>query len=129
MAASQVVTWRDRVTGLKKYRRTPSAIPYCSQEYLVEKLSAGGVPVMPAGGITAVHLDAWHSPPHPGRSIPGSGIDCRTLSGRWHTLGETGSLMFGKYDANGSIPAMLELVRLAIPVGFTHKVTLIMLPK
>ncbi|HQQ98774.1 MAG TPA: tryptophanase [Cyclobacteriaceae bacterium] len=88
-----------------------------SQEYLVEKLSAGGVPVMlPAGGH-AVYLDAKAFLPHiPVDQYPGQALTAALYREGGIRSAEIGSLMFGKYDANGKlIPAMLELVRLAIP--------------
>lgn len=88
-----------------------------SQEYLVEKLSAGGVPVMlPAGGH-AVYLDAKAFLPHiPVDQYPGQALTAALYREGGIRSAEIGSLMFGKYDTNGKIiPAMLELVRLAIP--------------
>ncbi len=88
-----------------------------SQEYLVEKLSAGGVPVMlPAGGH-AVYLDAKAFLPHiPVDQYPGQALTAALYLEGGIRSAEIGSLMFGKYDAHGKlIPAMLELVRLAIP--------------
>ena len=86
-------------------------------EYLTEKLSAAGVPVMlPAGGH-AVYIDAKafldHVPPehYPGQAL----VTALYLEGGIRSV-EIGSLMFGKYDAEGKlIPAMMELVRMAIP--------------
>lgn len=88
-----------------------------SQEYLAEKLSAAGVPVMlPAGGH-AVYLDAKAFLPHiPVDQYPGQALTAALYREGGIRSAEIGSLMFGKYDANGKlIPAMLELVRLAIP--------------
>lgn len=88
-----------------------------SQEYLVEKLSAAGVPVMlPAGGH-AVYLDAKAFLPHiPVDQYPGQALTAALYREGGIRSAEIGSLMFGKYDAHGNlIPAMLELVRLAIP--------------
>lgn len=88
-----------------------------SIEYLAEKLNAAGVPfVQPAGGH-AIYLDAKAMLPHirsneyPGQALVGA----LYLEGGVRGV-EIGSLMFGKYDENGKlIPAMMELVRLAIP--------------
>jgi tryptophanase len=88
-----------------------------SQEYLAEKLSSGGVPVMlPAGGH-AVYLDAKAFLPHiPVDQYPGQALTAALYREGGIRSAEIGSLMFGKYDAKGKlIPAMLELVRLAIP--------------
>lgn len=88
-----------------------------SIEYLTEKLTAAGVPVMQPAGGHAVYIDAKAFLPHiPPEQYPG-----QALVGALYTEGgirgvEIGSLMFGKYDQEGHlIPAMMELVRLAIP--------------
>jgi tryptophanase len=85
--------------------------------YLTEKLVAAGVPVMQPAGGHAVYLDAKaflsHIPVHqyPGQALVGALYE----EGGIRSV-EIGSLMFGKYDADGNlIPAMMELVRLAIP--------------
>jgi tryptophanase len=88
-----------------------------SIEYLTEKLVAAGVPVMQPAGGHAVYLDAKAFLSH----IPVDQYPGQALIGALYVEGgirsvEIGSLMFGKYDANGKlIPAMMELVRLAIP--------------
>jgi tryptophanase len=85
--------------------------------YLTEKLIAARVPVMQPAGGHAVYLDAKAFLPH----IPVSQYPGQVLVGALYLEGgirsvEIGSLMFGKYDADGNlIPAMMELVRLAIP--------------
>lgn len=88
-----------------------------SIEYLTEKLVAAGVPVMQPAGGHAVYLDAKAFLPHipvyqyPGQALTGA----LYLEGGIRSV-EIGSLMFGKYAPDGSlIPAMMELVRLAIP--------------
>jgi tryptophanase len=88
-----------------------------SIEYLANKLTSAGVPIMlPAGGH-AVYLDAKNFLSH----IPVAQYPGQALVGALYLHGgirgvEIGSLMFGKYDVNGDlIPAQLELVRLAIP--------------
>ena len=88
-----------------------------STEYLSEKLSAAGVPVMQPSGGHAVYIDAKAMLPHisvekyPGQAL----VAALYVEGGIRGV-EIGSLMFGKYDANGKlIPAMMELVRLAIP--------------
>jgi tryptophanase len=88
-----------------------------SIEYLTEKLTAAGVPVLKPGGGHAVYLDAKEMLPH----IPPNLYPAQALVAALYVEGgvrgvEIGSLMFGKYDARGNlIPAMMELVRLAIP--------------
>ena len=88
-----------------------------SIEYINQKLISAGVPVIQPAGGHAVYIDAATFLPHipinqyPGQALVGAlyiegGIRCV----------EIGSLMFGKYDADGElIPAQMELVRLAIP--------------
>jgi len=88
-----------------------------SIEYLTEKLIAAGVPVMQPAGGHAVYLDALaflpHIPPH---QYPGQSLSCALYKEGGIRSVEIGSLMFGKYDGDGKlIPAMMELVRLAIP--------------
>lgn len=88
-----------------------------SIEYLTEKLYTAGVPVMRPAGGHAVYLDAKSFLPH----IPVDQYPGQALAGALYVEGgirsvEIGSLMFGKYAADGSlIPGQLELVRLAIP--------------
>ena len=88
-----------------------------SIEYLTQKISAAGVPVMlPAGGH-AVYLDAKQFLPHiPVDQYPGQALVCALYIKGGIRCVEIGSLMFGKYDENHKlVPAALELVRLAIP--------------
>lgn len=88
-----------------------------SIEYLTEKLVAAGVPVMQPAGGHAVYIDAKAFLPHiASEQYPG-----QALAGALYVEGgvrgvEIGSLMFGKYKEDGTlIPAMMELVRLAVP--------------
>jgi tryptophanase len=88
-----------------------------SIEYLTEKLMAANVPVMQPAGGHAVYLDAKAMLPHissdqyPGQAL----VAALYVEGGIRGV-EIGSLMFGKYDANSQlIPAVMELVRLAIP--------------
>lgn len=88
-----------------------------SVEYLGEKLSAAGVPIMLPPGGHAIYLNARKFLPH----IPVSGFPGQSLSVELFRLGgirsvEIGSVMFGRTDTAGEfIPARMELVRLAIP--------------
>jgi tryptophanase len=88
-----------------------------SIEYLTEKLIVAGVPVIQPAGGHAVYIDAKAMLPH----IPPSQYPGQALVAELYIEGgvrgvEIGSLMFGKYAADGTlIPAMMELVRLAIP--------------
>lgn len=88
-----------------------------SMEYLTEKLVAAGVPVMQPSGGHAVYLDAKAFLPHiPVEQYPGQALTCALYVEGGIRGVEIGSLMFGKYDAEGKlIPSTLELVRLAIP--------------
>jgi tryptophanase len=88
-----------------------------SIEYLANKLTDAGVPIMQPAGGHAVYLDAKEFLSH----IPVSQYPGQALVGALYLEGgircvEIGSLMFGKYNPDGDlIPAALELVRLAIP--------------
>lgn len=88
-----------------------------STEYLGEKLLSSGVPIIEPPGGHAIYIDAKRFAPHiPVDEYPGQAVACELyLEGGIRTV-EIGSVMFGKYDENGKlIPAMMELVRLAIP--------------
>ena len=88
-----------------------------SIEYMGEKLSAAGVPmILPTGGH-AIYLDAKAFLPQiPASEMPGVALaNALYLEGGIRGV-EIGSLMFGKYDENGDHMAPpMELVRLAIP--------------
>lgn len=88
-----------------------------SVEYLGEKLIAARVPIIEPPGGHAIYIDAKRFLPNiPAEQYPGQSIVCELyLEGGVRAV-EIGSVMFGKYDNNGKlIPAMMELVRLAIP--------------
>jgi len=88
-----------------------------SVEYLGEKLIAAGVPIIEPPGGHAIYIDAKRFVNHiPPEQYPGQSIVCELyLEGGIRAV-EIGSVMFGKYDNKGKlIPAMMELVRLAIP--------------
>ncbi|MCU0593726.1 MAG: tryptophanase [Desulfobacterales bacterium] len=89
-----------------------------STEYVVEKLDALEVPVYKPAGGHAVYLDAKEFLPHiPPSQYPGHALACALyLEGGIRTC-EIGSVMFGRTDpvAGEFQPALLELVRLAIP--------------
>ncbi len=88
-----------------------------STEYLAEKLSKMGVPVMQPSGGHAVYIDAKSFYPHiPVAEYPGQALACALYALGGIRCCEIGSVMFGKYDSEGKlIPATMELVRLAIP--------------
>ena len=88
-----------------------------SIEYLTEKLVNANIPVIRPAGGHAVYIDAKEMLPHiPVDQYPGQALVAALfLEGGVRGV-EIGSLMFGKYDEDGKlIPAVMELVRLAIP--------------
>ena len=88
-----------------------------SVEYLGNKLVDAGVPIIEPPGGHAIYIDAKRFLPNiPPDKYPGQSIVCELyLEGGVRSV-EIGSVMFGKYNKNGKlIPAMMELVRLAIP--------------
>lgn len=88
-----------------------------STEYLGEKIMAAGVPIIEPPGGHAIYIDAKRFVPNiPANQYPGQAIVCQLYVEGGVRAVEIGSVMFGKYDENGKlIPAMMELVRLAIP--------------
>jgi tryptophanase len=88
-----------------------------SIEYLTEKLIAANVPVMQPAGGHAVYIDAKTFLPHIAvNQYPGAALVAALFIEGGIRGVEIGSLMFGKYDEKGHlIPAIMELVRLAIP--------------
>lgn len=88
-----------------------------STEYLGEKLLANNIPIIEPTGGHAIYLDAKRFAEHiPVEQYPGQAITCELYIEGGIRGVEIGSVMFGKYDTNGKlIPAMMELVRLAIP--------------
>lgn len=88
-----------------------------STEYLGEKMMAEGVPIIEPPGGHAIYIDAKRFVTNiPPNQYPGQAIVCELYIEGGVRACEIGSVMFGKYDQNGKlIPAMMELVRLAIP--------------
>jgi tyrosine phenol-lyase len=88
-----------------------------SIEYLGERLTKLGVPIMQPPGGHAVYLNAKKFLPHiPVDQYPGQSLAVELYRQAGIRSVEIGSVMFGKYDAAGKlIPARMELVRLAIP--------------
>lgn len=88
-----------------------------STEYLAENLHALGIPIMRPAGGHAVYIDARaFYPDIPLDQYPGQVMVCELYRLAGIRCCEIGSVMFGKYDANGKlIPATMDLVRLAIP--------------
>ena len=88
-----------------------------SIEYLGEKMAALGIPIVQPPGGHAIYIDAKSLLPHiPPREYPGQAIVAELYRLGGIRCVEIGSVMFGKYDAAGSlISPPMELVRLAIP--------------
>ena len=88
-----------------------------SVEYLGEKLTAAGVPILRPPGGHAVYLNAKAFLPHiPVHEYPGQSLAVELFRMGGIRSVEIGSVMFGRYDAAGKLlPARMELVRLAIP--------------
>jgi tyrosine phenol-lyase len=88
-----------------------------SIEYLGEKMLSAGVPIIEPPGGHAIYIDAKRFLPHVSpEEYPGQSVVCELyIEGGIRSV-EIGSVMFGKYSDDGKlIPAMMELVRLAIP--------------
>ena len=88
-----------------------------STTYLGDRLHALGVPLMRPIGGHAVYVDARRLYPHiPVHDYPGQALVCELYTLAGIRCVEIGSVMFGTYDAAGTlVPAAMELVRLAIP--------------
>ena len=87
-----------------------------SNEYIIERLDALGVPVVKPAGGHAVFVDARAWLPHiPALEYPG-----QALAVALYELGgirgcEIGTVMFGLHPDGTETPAAMDLVRLAIP--------------
>ncbi len=89
-----------------------------SIEYLGQKLTEAGVPILQPPGGHAIYLDAKRFLPNiPPEQFPGQSIVCELYRFGGIRSVEIGSVMFGKTDQRTGkfIPPPLELVRLAIP--------------
>lgn len=89
-----------------------------SIEYLGEKLTDAGVPILQPPGGHAIYINAKKFTPHiPADQFPGQSIVCELYRFGGIRAVEIGSVMFGKTDKKSGefIPAAMELVRLAIP--------------
>ncbi len=87
-----------------------------TNEYIVERLDALGIPVVKPAGGHAVFIDArqWLSHIEP-LAFPGHAAACALYEIAGIRSAEIGSVMFGRQPDGREIPAMMELVRLAIP--------------
>jgi len=87
-----------------------------SIEYLAERLTAGGVPIVQPPGGHAVYIDARAMLPHirpleyPGIAL----VNALYVDGGIRAC-EIGTVMFGLQPDGQEIPAAMDLVRLAIP--------------
>lgn len=87
-----------------------------SNEYIIERLEALGVPVVKPAGGHAVFIDAraWlsHIPPleYPGHALAVALYEQGGIRGC-----EIGTVMFGMQPDGTEVPAAMDLVRLAIP--------------
>jgi len=88
-----------------------------SVEYLGNKLTEIGVPILLPPGGHAIYIDAKRFLPNiPPNQYPGQSIVCELYKVGGIRSVEIGSVMFGKYDSAGNhIAPPMELVRLAIP--------------
>lgn len=88
-----------------------------SVEYLGEKLTAAGVPILQPPGGHAIYLDARKFADHLKPSqFPGQSIVCELYRLGGIRSVEIGGVMFGKTGPRGEfIPPPMDLVRLAIP--------------
>jgi tryptophanase len=87
-----------------------------STEYLGEKVSAAGVPIVQPPGGHAIYIDARALLPHIApESFPGVAlVNALYLEGGIRSV-EIGTLMFGHTADGQDVPAAMDLVRLAIP--------------
>ena len=87
-----------------------------ANEYIGERLTAGGVPIVQPVGGHAVFIDARamleHIPPlqYPGQALAVALYEASGVRGC-----EIGSVMFGRQPDGSEQPAAMDLVRLAIP--------------
>lgn len=88
-----------------------------SVEYLGNKLTEIGIPILLPPGGHAIYIDARRFLPNvPPREYPGQSIVCELYRIGGIRAVEIGSVMFGKYDSAGNLTSPpMELVRLAIP--------------
>ena len=87
-----------------------------SIEYLAERLTAGGVPIVQPPGGHAVYIDARAMlPAIPPLAYPGVAlVNALYVDGGIRAC-EIGTVMFGLQPDGSEIPAAMDLVRLAIP--------------
>ena len=88
-----------------------------SVEYMGNKLTEAGVPLLLPPGGYAIYIDAKRFLPEiPPHQYPGQSIVCELYMQGGIRSVEIGSVMFGTYDSDGKLNSPpMELVRLAIP--------------
>jgi tryptophanase len=87
-------------------------------EYLGDKFTAIGIPIVQPPGGHAIYIDAKQFLPHiPPHEYPGQAVVSEFFRVGGVRSVEIGSVMFGKYDSKSGalISPPMELVRLAIP--------------
>lgn len=84
--------------------------------YIAEKLDALGIPVVKPAGGHAVFIDARAFLPHiPPLEYPGHALACALYEVGGIRGCEIGTVMFGRKPDGSEAPAMMDLVRLAMP--------------
>jgi tryptophanase len=87
-----------------------------STEYLAERISAAGVPIIEPPGGHAVYIDARAMLPHiPPLEYPGIALANAFYVEAGVRTAEIGTVMFGLGPDGAEAPAAMDLVRLAIP--------------
>ena len=87
-----------------------------SNEYIVERLDAMGVPVVKPAGGHAVFVDARAWLPHiPPLCYPGQAVAVALYELGGIRACEIGTVMFGRAPDGSESPAAMDLVRLAMP--------------
>lgn len=87
-----------------------------TNEYIVERLDALGIPVVKPAGGHAVFVDARRWLPHiPPLQYPGQSVVCALYLAAGIRSCEIGTVMFGRHPDGSEHPAALDLVRLAMP--------------
>jgi tryptophanase len=89
-----------------------------STEYLADKITGAGVPIVQPAGGHAVYIDAKAMLPHiPAHEYPAQALAIELYRNGGVRGVEIGTVMFGRPDPDGGPdePAPMELVRLAIP--------------
>ena len=87
-----------------------------TNEYIIERLDALGIPVVKPAGGHAVFIDARAWLPHiPPLQYPGHAAAVALYEVGGIRSCEIGTVMFGRQPDGSEIPAAMDLVRLAIP--------------